>query len=87
MHILDIARVFNNDGEGKKTDKARYFSDVHSSNFQRRNFLEPLVKEDFKIQNKMLNNVECLSEKSITNNSHSEKTARHYLVFSCLTKK
>lgn len=38
MHILDIARVFNNDGEGKKTDKARYFSDVHSSNFQRRNF-------------------------------------------------
>lgn len=39
MHILDIARVFNNDGEGKKTDMARYFNDVHSSNFQRRNFL------------------------------------------------
>lgn len=43
MHILDIARVFNNDGEGKKTDKARYFSDVHSFfiTFGQRRFQNP----------------------------------------------
>lgn len=33
MYILDIVRVFNNDGEGKKMDKVKYFSNVYLLNF------------------------------------------------------
>lgn len=48
-----------------------------------------MVKEDFNIQNKIFYIVECLPIGEIRNKqySFSEKTAKNYLVFSCLTKK